>query len=377
MKIYNRESTAERIFRGRGWYVLLLPLRILISYLYRFIMRARAAVKRAGGRIEIGDEPGGARVISVGNILVGGGGKTPCSMALAEELAKRGMDPVILTRGYGSRAEKAGLPVVLSDNRADVPGTEFLAEKDFNYPDLPSGEYASVFGDEVTIYRSAGIPVVIDPERRRGAEAARRILHPGYIILDDGFQNISVDKDMDILLLDHSDPFCGGRLLPWGRLREEPGAAARADAVIFTRSGSTEVPAEVSAIVGDKPVFFARHSYIGIYDREGVKVSEEELRGRKLAVYSGIALPPHFEVTVREYVTEPDLSFRFSDHHEYTASDISFMMDRAAEGSAFITTEKDWHKSAELFSHDTDIYMLKIRMVINDIDRLIELILSV
>ena len=377
MKIYNRQSVAERVFRGRGGYILLLPLRMLLSVLYRIIISVRTSFRRAGKRKGGGRKRGRARVISIGNILVGGGGKTPCSLALAEELVKCGMEPVILTRGYRSIAEKAGIPVLLADD----PGLEdkigFLTEADFNSPDIASDEYASVFGDEVTIYRNAGLPVVIDPDRKRGEEAATRVLHRGYIIMDDGFQNISVDKDMDILLLDHGDPFSSGRLLPWGRLREPPGAVRRADAVIFTRSRSDKIPLEARPLIEGKEVFFSRHECAGLFGRDGNEVALDELDGKKIALYSGIARPEGFEDMFSEQVTEPDFSFRFSDHHQYDEEDIRFLTGKVPPGTAFITTEKDWYKSAELFQPDTDIYLLRLKMVIDNLDKLIRLVLSV
>ena len=101
---------------------------------------------------------------------------------------------------------------------------------------------AEALGDEILIYRDRGISVIIDPRRGRGIELARRLFSPSHILLDDAFQNFSVAKDVDILLLDADKPFGGGTLLPLGTLRERPRGARRADIVIFTRAGERRIP---------------------------------------------------------------------------------------------------------------------------------------
>ena len=362
MKIYNRISAAERIFRGRGIYVAFLPVRVVLSFLYRIIISLRGKFSK---KSEYGKEKKiSAVVISVGNLVVGGGGKTPCAISLVKALRERGFKPAILTRGYGSRAEKAGRTVVLRAS-AD-PGSGAMSGR----------EYALYYGDELAIYRNESVPVILDPNRKRGLRAGTLTLKPTHVIMDDAFQNLEIHKDHDILLLDHSDPFGGGKMLPWGTLRERPEQAVRADIVIFTRSSSDRIPAEARNLLEGKKIFFSRHEYAGIYGRGGEKVEPGELDGRKIALYSGIALPESFEDTFTDRFHEPDFSFRFSDHHMYDEEDIRFMTDRVPDGTAFITTEKDWHKSAELFAPDIDIYLCRIKFVIDEMERLIQLIIS-
>ncbi|MBD3178635.1 MAG: tetraacyldisaccharide 4'-kinase [Candidatus Latescibacteria bacterium] len=368
MKIINRESLAERIHRGEGWRKAFLPVRIVLSVLYGLIMSLRRLLRGAGeGKSPKGE---GTRVISVGNITVGGTGKTPCCITLAGALNNLGEKTVILTRGYGSRAEKAGSPVILSGD-AEISSNEALMnEENIRAESRPGIEFAEQFGDEVALYRSRGIPVVIDPDRRRGITAAIEGFNPDYIILDDGYQNLSVRKDFDILLLDHSDPFGGGRLLPWGRLRESPNAVERADAVIFTRSSSESVPDVAREAVNNKRVYFSSHSYDGIIDREGKVIHPESMRGRTLAIFSGIAVPEQFENMVIGRIFEPEYSFRFSDHHRYSRKDIKMMTGTVGPGTAFLTTGKDWFKTVELFPDEFDIYMVRLRMKIEGMESL-------
>jgi tetraacyldisaccharide 4'-kinase len=368
MKIYNRESTAEMLFRGKGWYTVLLPLRIILSFIYRFITSLRTELmKKCRDRKKV--QP---KVISVGNIIVGGGGKTPCAITLAKKLMADNYRPVVLTRGYGGRAEMAGKPVILAAGMkiSSDPGKGFLTEEDFSAGLTPGREFAETFGDEVAIYISRGIPVVIDPDRKRGAGAASKLINPTHIILDDGFQNFSVEKDCDILLLDHKDPFSGGRVLPWGRLREKPEAVDRADVVIFTRSRSKDIPEAAEKQLTGREIFFSRHEYAGIRSREEEEITPGLLKNRRIAVYSGIAVPESFERLIKDQIAEPEISFRFSDHHLYTEEDIEYMLNKAGRDAAFLTTEKDWFKSAGLFPGGVNIYRVRISMEIEDISRL-------
>jgi len=362
MKIYKRISAAERIFRGRGIYAAFFPVRVVLSYLYRIIISLRGRFSKKSEHRK--ENKISAVVISVGNLVVGGGGKTPCSIALVKALRERGFKPVILTRGYGSRAEKAGRTVVL--RASGDPGRCAMSGR----------EYALYYGDELAIYRNESVQVILDPNRKRGLKTGTLMLNPTHVIMDDAFQNLEIYKDHDILLLDHTDPFGGGKMLPWGKLRERPEAAVRADIIIFTRSSSDRIPAEARDLVEGKKIFFSRHAYAGIYGRDGEKTEPGELDGRKIALYSGIAIPESFENTFGEHLGEPDFSFRFSDHHMYDEEGIRFMTDRVPDGTAFITTEKDWHKSAELFAPDIDVYLFRIRFVIDEMDRLIQLIIS-
>lgn len=362
MKRYNRLSVAERIFRGKGLYAALLPVRVILSFLYRIIIYLK---KILSSRDQVSTEKKiSADVVSVGNIVVGGGGKTPCVIALVKALRDRGFKPVILSRGYGSRAEKAGRTVVLG------------ATGDSGSAGMPGREFVFCYGDEVAIYRNESVQVILDPNRKRGLKMGELMCRPTHVIMDDAFQKLEIYKDHEILLLDHLDPFGGGKLLPWGNLRESPRAAKRADVVIFTRSVSNTIPPEARDLIKGKEIFFSRHEYDGLYDRDEEEVRPGELKGRKVAVYSGIAVPESFEDTVTERITEPDFSFRFSDHHMYDGEDIRFMKDRVPAGTVFITTEKDWFKSAELFPEDTDILVLKIRMAFDNIDRLLNIIES-
>jgi len=362
MKVIERYSGRMRVFMGRGAWSLLAPLRFLLSELYGF--RARRAPAPAAHGTE-----SGPKIISVGNIEVGGGGKTPCVLALASALAARGLRPAVVTRGYGGRAAQEARGVIA------LPGQDACGEG------VPDGytfwhggagaEAARELGDEAVLYLEAGLPLAIDIDRSRGIAALTEGMEPTHIILDDAFHRTTLPKDLDILLLDAERPFGSGKLLPYGTLREPEAAVKRADAVIFTRAASRVVPHEAAAFVGDKPVFFAKHVPVSLSDRVDEKYGAGELRGEKVVLFSGIARPASFEESAAEFGLDPEVSFRFDDHHSYSADDIRGMIDECGSASVFVTTAKDRGKVSSLFPLETRLLTLDMRMDIDGIEDLL------
>ena len=380
MKIYERYSLAEKIFAGKGIWGFFLPARFILSLLFKGWLSLtggkdvrRNCYSEAEERSNVNkiDSP---RVISIGNLVVGGGGKTPCVIALAKEIINKGGRPVIITRGYGSAAEKARKPVLIeSENRDKDIRYDYLTVVDYTGgvdKRISDRLFAETFGDEVAIFREEGIPVVVDAKRGRGARLAAEILNPTDILLDDAFQNNSLRKDIDILLLDYKAPFAGGKVLPLGALREKPEAVKRADVIIFTRSEGERVPGEVSRFTTGKRIYFSRHEFSAIYGRRGETIDMDELKGRKIALYSGIAYPVSFEGMVARDICIPIASFRYSDHHRYTAVSIESMVTAAGKDVIFLTTEKDWFKTHELFPTEVEVYAVKIKMEIKGINGL-------
>ena len=274
MKIVERYGVGYRIMAGRGVWAVLYPARLLLAGIYGLCVAARTGRKPSRGRRSL-REGGGTRpaIISIGNIEAGGGGKTPCAVAVARGIAERGGLPVVITRGYRGLAQRRS-PCVVSANGANIParGAGFVTGEDLTRPSgaepVTRAREAEVFGDEILIYRDRGISVIIDPRRGRGAELARRLFSPSHIILDDAFQNFSVAKDVDILLLDAEKPFGNGKLLPLGTLREYPRGTRRADVIIFTRAREKRTPETARRYVEGKSVYFADHEPSGLYPPE-------------------------------------------------------------------------------------------------------------
>lgn len=266
-------------------------------------------------------------VVSVGNIVVGGTGKTPTAWWIARHLAGGGARPAILARGYGGRAGRG--PVVVSE------GAAALCDP-------------SLAGDEPVMLarRDSGVAVVVGSDRHLCGLHAVEALGADCVILDDGFQHLRLHRDLDLLLMDSSSPFGSGDLLPMGTLREPRSAVSRADFVLFTRwgerAGGIADRALVEGAVGADRIVTASHVFAGVADASAPGRPRRYDGGPAILV-SGIADPRAFEVTAGEAGIDARGHMRFSDHHRYTPADVDLISRRAreAEASAVITTEKD------------------------------------
>lgn len=271
----------------------------------------------------------GVPVVSVGNLVIGGSGKTPFAIWLAAELTRRGRRPVLLSRGYGGRAGRG--PLVVSDGERICCGPHEA-------------------GDETVMIarRMPGLPVVAGADRGRCGAYALERLGADCAILDDGFQHVSLRRDLNILLLDSSRPFGNGRLFPMGPLRELPSALSRADLVVFTRWSERvdgeSLRVEIIDGIGEHRVVKTSHRLSGLSsvgdDRE---LDAVELLGAPVTLVTAIANPRSFEKTVAELGVEVRGHLRFPDHYGFTIGDLSAAALKArAEGARFIlTTEKD------------------------------------
>ncbi|HVO77203.1 MAG TPA: tetraacyldisaccharide 4'-kinase, partial [Candidatus Bathyarchaeia archaeon] len=313
MKVIERYPLRLRLLEGAGGWAALNPLKRLLAGVYRLWLAA--ARGRPAGRTSLTRRAprtgasGGALVVSIGNLEAGGSGKTPCALRIARGIVEAGGLPVVVSRGYGGAAERrapcvvpAGRALRRGDRGGFVTDEELLASRG---TDRSPARDAEALGDEILLYRGRGIPVVVDPDRGRGAELARRLFAPTHIILDDAFQNRSIPKDVEILLLDAERPYGNGRLLPAGTLRESPAATRRADAVIFTRARTPRLPPEAEPFVGGASVFFASHEPVDLVGRGGQSMPCSGIEGRECVLFSGIARPASFEETVRSLGARP------------------------------------------------------------------------
>ena len=362
MRIVERYSKRMRMFMGRDGWSLLAPLRYILSLLYG--IHSRSASTPAAGQVPAA----GPKIISVGNIEVGGGGKTPCVLAIAAALAAKGLQPAVVTRGYGGTATQDGGAVALPD---ELSSDSSLPDGYTVWTGGSDAEASSEFGDEALLYIRAGLPLAVDRDRARGIMAITEAVGPSHVILDDAFHRTELPKDLDILLLDAQKPFGNGRLLPYGTLREPANAVTRAGAVIFTRASGRTVPEVAVRFAENMPVFFSRHIPVSLSDAAGMHRESADLAGEKVALFSGIARPASFENTVAEFGLVPEVSFRFDDHHEYSAADIEGMIDECAPGTIFITTAKDWGKVWPMFPQETRLLRLDMEVEIGEIEELL------
>ncbi|MEE8188758.1 MAG: tetraacyldisaccharide 4'-kinase [Kiloniellales bacterium] len=243
-------------------------------------------------------------VICVGNLVAGGAGKTPVALACLAALKDRGLDAHALTRGYGGTA--AG-PLRVEPNR----------------------HKATEVGDEALLLAGAA-PTWVARDRAAGAQAAVKA-GAQAIVMDDGFQNPALVKDLSLLVVDGAYGFGNGRLIPAGPLRETvPAGLARADAVILLGADEAGLTARLGA----------RHPLLRADLAPGPEAAE--LEGRKVVAFAGIARPEKFFRTLREAGAQLAETRGFPDHHPYGAAELRELRTRARSLDAvLITTEKD------------------------------------
>ncbi|MBI4264506.1 MAG: tetraacyldisaccharide 4'-kinase [Acidobacteria bacterium] len=260
-------------------------------------------------------------VISVGNLVIGGSGKTPVVAAIARLLIERGEHPAILSRGYGRRQGADGV-VVVSDGRQVL-------------------QPASVSGDEPQMLARAlpTVVVAVAADRHLAGRLAERRFHRTVHLLDDGFQHLSLARDVELLVMSPSD--LDERLLPAGRLREGLEAARAADAVLV--AGTDEEAAAVARDVGVQRAFRLTRHYGApqLVEPFGAALPGEAV-GRAVA-FAGIARPERFFSALREQGWDVVRELTFRDHRWFTARDVERIRRAAVESGAdlVITTEKD------------------------------------
>jgi len=262
----------------------------------------------------------GVPVVSVGNLSVGGTGKTPLVIWLVERARAAGKRPGVLARGYGRE-----------DGRELNDEGMLLRAR---FPDLVQ---------------------VQDPDRVRGAA---RLIASGkvdYAILDDGFQHRRIARDRDLVCIDARHGGADGRVLPWGRLREPLRGLRRADAVVLTRAGdlSVEVRGRLAARVRelaekDLPVFESEHAPSTLLEMPSGRVRKvEALRGRDVVLLAAIARPEAFANTLVALGARVVEQIARRDHHRHTRAELVAAAAKAKElGAWLLTTEKDEAKLA-------------------------------
>jgi tetraacyldisaccharide 4'-kinase len=297
-------------------------------------------------------------VISVGNLVVGGTGKTPMVILLAKLLREKGRRPAVLSRGYGART-KAPVNIVSDGNRILMGWHEA--------------------GDEpVLIARSiSGVPVLTGPKRHLTGRAAIGDFGADVLILDDAFQHRALHRDLDIVLIDAASPFGNGRLLPGGPLREPAEALGRAHLLIRTGCcKGSEKPLPVSS---EMPFFRGFHRPLGVVEGQtGRLIPATSLQGQKVCAFAGIGRPEAFRRSLIELDCEIVAFHAFPDHHPYSHRDLDFLRRLAAKTGTdrIVTTEKDGVRLADFPDFLTEVSFFRIGMEVTPVDAFAELIFS-
>ncbi|HEV2617142.1 MAG TPA: tetraacyldisaccharide 4'-kinase, partial [Candidatus Acidoferrales bacterium] len=284
-------------------------------------------------------------VVSVGNLTVGGTGKTPMVIWLAQQFAGTGRRTAVLSRGYRplpqrSRADGRRMPEGWNDEAA------LLHER---------------FGDAVEIGVGAD-------RFEQGSELEKRGVE--CFILDDGFQHLQLARDVDIVLLDATTPFGGGHLLPAGRLREPISALRRADIIVITRSEHAPAIEAMIQRHTSAPIFYARTELLGI-EPYGLPLNAEDsqtARPQKFFAFCGIGNSTAFFDDLTKWHIKLAGHMTFRDHHLYTERDLAELESRAlgAGANALLCTEKDIQDLMPLRTSRLPILFCKIALRFSD-----------
>jgi tetraacyldisaccharide 4'-kinase len=288
-------------------------------------------------------------VLSVGNLTVGGTGKTPMVLWLAEQLLAEGKRVGILTRGYRA------VPVIEGE------GDAARAVERSDEVQMLLGRLGDrvIFGVGANRYGTGRVLA------RRGVE---------WFLLDDGFQHLPLARDADIVLIDGSDPFGGGHLLPAGRLREPQRALGRADVVVITR---TEKAPEVETVVrrhSPAPIFYAQTGLDGVFEINGTVAGPPApgAREKRLFAFCAIGNPHAFFADLHRWGFSIAGRVSYRDHHPYSPRDVAEIERRAAESGAegLITTEKDLFHLPRAQFHALPVFFCRISLRIAEEERL-------
>jgi tetraacyldisaccharide 4'-kinase len=318
----------------------------ILAEAYRSAVTAREWLYQSG---VLRSEAVGCPVVSIGNLTVGGTGKTPAVELAVRTLGDLGHRPAVVSRGYGRSSR--GVQVVADAASIRLEGRDA--------------------GDEPFLLarRLPGVPVVVGADRAGAVKVARDRFDVTAIVLDDGFQQRAIRKDLEIVMARARRPWGNGRLLPDGPLREPLTALGRADVVVATGATSLADAADVVSAVGrhapGRPVLVARSVPVECWEARRVQsIPLAELARARLVAFAGIAAPAAFQATLAELGTRIESLVSFPDHHWYGERDLAQLESRAAAPGVdgLVTTEKDWVRLRSLRPCRRPLYVLSVRL---------------
>jgi len=332
----------------------LLALLSALSRVFLAVVSVRYVLYRTGILRRF---PLGCQVISIGNVTAGGTGKTPVTEKFARELALAGRKVAILSRGYRRKeapwwrrvfSQVIEKPLVVSD------GKHVLLD-------------AATGGDEPYMLAAnlPGVCVLVDRNRVKAGRYAVSRFGCDTLILDDGFQYQRLRHSLEVVLVDKTNPFGNGHMLPRGVLREPAKHISRADFIFLTKSDgdSAEVREQIRKYNNKAEIIECRHAprlLKDVWSREELPL--EWLRGKTLTTLSGIAVPQGFEDSLRKLGARVIWCERYADHHRYDSSEIIFALNKTADlhADALITTEKDAVRFPRLETTPVPCYYLRV-----------------
>ncbi|MDQ2975592.1 MAG: tetraacyldisaccharide 4'-kinase [Acidobacteriota bacterium] len=341
--------------------VIMMPL----DTLYGAVTRVRLAAYRSGwfsvSKLE-------APVISVGNITTGGTGKTPLVEWVCRAISNESTNPgkhdekkiCVLTRGCGRVDPK--LQVVVSN------GAELLANE------REAGDEPFLLAENLL-----GIAAVIsNPDRVAAGQWAIGNLNTNVFVLDDGFQHLRLSRNLDLVVIDATNPWGGGRLLPVGRLREPLKGLTRADCIVITRTDQVEdltsLINDIHRVVGDVPILSSRMITSRLSTVNGKTIDNAHIK-RPVGAFCGIGNPESFFNHLRREGYPLSFTRAFADHHNYNQAELGILVKgaKARGAEALFTTAKDATK-IRCLDLDIPCYVVEVEISIDEDRRLVNMI---
>ena len=344
-------------------------LRVL-SWIFGLLVRLRLLLYRQ--RV-FRDTPLGCKVVVVGNLTVGGTGKTPVVLKMAKVLAGRGRRVAILSRGYKGASDSMAKrfwrwltqasrpdPLVVSDGKTVLAGPDEAGDEPYMLAHNLCAD---------------GVVVIVDRDRVEGGRFALRRFGVDTILLDDGLQYLPLRGQINLLLVDSRDPFGNGALLPRGVLREPVANLSRASYVFVTKSDGPPAAALVTLIRRHNPkaeIIACSHRARELAEVEGPRrLPMSELRGKRVAAFSGIATPERFEELLNSFGAVLVANRRFLDHHAFNDEDLDEVLDQAirAKAEMIVTTEKDAVRLQSRFRPPVPLMFVRLEVeILGDAD---------
>lgn len=301
-----------------------LPVRIFLSFVYGFLIKLRNTLYDIGIlKIYSVNVP----VVSVGNISLGGSGKTILVQALLDHFLKQNKKPAILSRGYGR--DTKGLFLVSDEHivRGDA---------------LTSGDEPYLISQNYP-----GVPVLVSEDRVKGARFLEETFSLDLIILDDGFQHRRLHRDLDLLLMDQPKDE-KARLIPWGKLREGFKSIKRADLVIFSKDGLDADDSHNLNISLEDQVF----------DHAGKSILLNQL-GDNYGLFAGLGNPSSFFDSIQRLHHTTETKIVFPDHAHYNRGQLDKVRNVSCD--YWITTQKDYVKLSSAFCQENKVFFIKAK----------------
>lgn len=358
---------ADVIFgRAKGFRATLMRIFMFgLSGIFRMLVQGRIALYRGNWKSQAFL---GTQVVSIGNLTLGGTGKTPVVELLARSLRDRGRTVAILSRGYkskklvrpqkwvganGNHVAPELMPKVVSTGTALLLDSKFAGDEPF-----------------MLAKNLDGVAVIVDRNRVKGGRFAICELNSEILMLDDGMQYLDLAHSLDIVLIDSKSPFGTGSLLPRGTLREPPRNLRRASYILITKcdgSSNSELITRIRKYNTTADIIECAHGPIhleNLYTREREPLSF--LAGKWVGAISAIAVPENFENSLKALGATVEIRRRFSDHHRFTRRDVDQFMQRCVERDMgiIVTTEKDAVRFPRPTEINVPIYFLRIEVQI-------------